>query len=69
MATAMGESGDTVQNGKLDREKENVPKNSKQGAVGNGQGKLVNGVTSKKSSDEKDDIALTANNVSHLVIL
>ncbi|VDK80676.1 unnamed protein product [Litomosoides sigmodontis] len=66
MATTVGESGDTVQNENLGRGKENVPRNVKQGTVGNGQGKLVNGIASKKSNDEKDDIAITTNNVSRL---
>ncbi|KAL3985305.1 C2H2 type zinc-finger (2 copies) family protein [Acanthocheilonema viteae] len=57
MATTMGGSGDTVQNGNLDREKENVPKNIEKETAGNIQGKLVNGVASKKSTDEAVDIA------------
>lgn len=72
MTTVVGGSGDTVQNGNLDREKENVPKNIKEETAGSTQDKLVNGVASKESVDETSgtaDLKVATKNVSHLIIL
>ncbi|VDM06758.1 unnamed protein product [Wuchereria bancrofti] len=65
MATAIGGGGDAVQNGNPDRGKENVPKNIKKEAIGNLQGKLVNGIALKETSGVAD-LKVVPKNVSPL---
>lgn len=72
MATTWGAGGDTIQNGKLDREKENVLKNIRKKTIINMQEKLANGATSKETVNRtigSANMKVTTKHVFHLVMI